>query len=118
MGSRSRRLHDAQQVVEDAWDHLVEAVGSAGDTGRSVSRRAGAAADEARRRASAAADALAGRRPSTSWEWVVGAAAVGLALGWVASEAVKRISLESGSSPDLAPEPVRQFEPTPTDQVG
>jgi ElaB/YqjD/DUF883 family membrane-anchored ribosome-binding protein len=118
MGSRSRRLQDAQQVVEDAWDHLVEAVDSAGDTGRSVGRRASAAADEARRRASAAADALAGRRPSMPWEWIAGAAAVGLALGWIASEAVKRMVLESDPPRSLTPEPARSFEPTPTDQVG
>ncbi len=87
----------AEQVADDAWEALVDAIESAGDTARSVGRRTldltgdagdrvGSATEEARRRASAAYDALAGRDSSSvSWGWVFGAALAGIAVGWFAA---------------------------------
>jgi hypothetical protein len=98
---RTSRAHAAQRVAEDAWEHLVAAVDSAGDTARSAGRRtqsvaddAGssvvAVADEARRRAGAALDALAGRSPRTRWEWVAGAVVAGLVVGWFAAAGARK----------------------------
>jgi hypothetical protein len=106
MRSKSR-ARAAQRVAEDAWDHLVSGVESAGEAARSAGRRtydetgnrASAAAGEARRRAGAALDALAGRRPRMHWEWVAGAAVAGLVIGWFAAAGSRRANGHSRSEP-------------------
>ena len=89
-----RRAARAQSAAEDAWNALVAAWESArdrtGDLLEGTSDRVGSATDEARRRAGAALDALAGRRPSTPWNLVLGALAVGAVVGWIAAAAVGR----------------------------
>jgi hypothetical protein len=95
---RTNRANRAQRVAEEAWDQLVSAVDNAGDAARSAGRRtydeagsrASAVAGEARRRAGAALDALAGRRPRLHWEWIAGAAVVGLVVGWVAAGGARK----------------------------
>lgn len=95
-----------ERVADQAWDYLTGAVNSAGDsmrhaahdtarsarrTGSHLTRQAGdrvsAVTDEARQRANLAYDALAGRRPSLPWAWLVGAGLVGAALAWAATTA-------------------------------
>ncbi|MDG4764984.1 hypothetical protein O7632_12870 [Solwaraspora sp. WMMD406] len=89
------RRRKPQRITDQAWEHLVSAVGSAGDSARSARRqtsqlaaeaghRVGPISTEARHRAMAAFDALAGRRPGLPWAWIVGAGAAGVALGWLA----------------------------------
>jgi ElaB/YqjD/DUF883 family membrane-anchored ribosome-binding protein len=95
--NRGNKLDSA---ADQAWSQLVSAVNSAGDTARQAKRqtshladeagdRIGPVADEAWSRASAALEALAGRRPSLPWAWIVGAGAVGVALGWLAGNATR-----------------------------
>ncbi|MCW6008173.1 hypothetical protein K1W54_27040 [Micromonospora sp. CPCC 205371] len=87
----------AERIAAQAWDHLVSAVESAGDTARSTARSAtgsaedkvGSARDEAWRRASAAFDALAGRRTHRPWMLILGAGLVGAAIGWAAGTAAR-----------------------------
>ena len=112
---RSSRTREAQHVAEQAWEQMVTALESAGDAARSAGRRtskladgaqsragsaaskASAAAEEARKRAGAAVDALAGRRAPKRWSWILGAAAAGLAFGWLmAAGARKAISTMHG----------------------
>jgi ElaB/YqjD/DUF883 family membrane-anchored ribosome-binding protein len=108
---RTRRAEKAQRVAEDAWDHLVSAVESAGDTARSAKRKTTsaaddmgssvtAAADEARRRAGAALAALTGRRVRTPWEWVAGAVVAGLVVGWFAAAGAKRAVADRTAPPE------------------
>lgn len=59
------------------------------------------ATGEARRRAGEALDALAGRRRRTRWEWVAGAAVLGLIVGWVAAAGARRAATEI-EAPTLA----------------
>ncbi|GLH99051.1 hypothetical protein [Phytohabitans aurantiacus] len=83
----------AERIATQAWDHLVSAVESAGDTARSAAGGAedkvGSARDEAWRRASDAFDALAGRRPHRPWLLILGAGLVGAAIGWAAGTAAR-----------------------------
>ncbi|MFU8872970.1 hypothetical protein [Micromonospora sp. SL4-19] len=93
-----------ERIADQAWQHLVSAVSSAGDSVRDAARSArrngsglaedatdvvGSAADEARRRATRAFDALAGRRPALPWALLVSAALVGAAIGWAAGTAAR-----------------------------
>ncbi|PZF93983.1 hypothetical protein [Micromonospora deserti] len=102
-----------ERIADQAWQHLVSAVGSAGDSVRDTARsarrsgsgRAGEAGDlvgstagEARRRAALAVDALAGRRQSLPWPLLIGAALVGAAIGWAAGTAARA----AGSRADRA----------------
>ncbi|MEV1287999.1 hypothetical protein [Micromonospora sp. NPDC049679] len=101
-------------IAEQAWSQLVSAVNSAGDTARQAKRqtshladeagnRIGPAADEAWSRANAALEALAGRRPSLPWAWLIGAGAVGVALGWLAGSAARAAispARQSSDEPD------------------
>ncbi len=74
------RRSKPERIADQAWQHLVSAVNSAGDSIRDTARTARhssaglagdagdlveSAAEEARHRASLAFDALAGRRPWT-----------------------------------------------------
>ncbi|MFG1952668.1 hypothetical protein [Micromonospora sp. NPDC048830] len=93
-----------ERITDQAWQHLLSAVSSAGDTVRDTARSArrsgsglageagdlvGSAADEARRRAVLAFDSLAGRRPALPWALLIGAALVGAAVGWAAGTAAR-----------------------------
>lgn len=93
-----------ERIADQAWQHLVSAVSSAGDSVRDTARSArrggsgladdatdlvGSAAEEARRRATLAFDALAGRRPALPWTLLIGTALVGAALGWAAGTAAR-----------------------------
>ncbi|MET9299406.1 hypothetical protein [Micromonospora aurantiaca (nom. illeg.)] len=98
------RRGKAERVADQAWQNLLSAVGSAGDSVRDATRTArrsssgladdatdlvGSAADEARRRASLAFDALAGRRPALPWTLLIAAALTGAAIGWAAGTAAR-----------------------------
>ncbi|GAA4567973.1 hypothetical protein GCM10023176_21450 [Micromonospora coerulea] len=98
------RRSKTERVTDQAWQHLVSAVSSAGDSVRDTARSArrggsgltdgatdlvGSAAEEARRRATLAFDALAGRRPALPWTLLISAALVGAALGWAAGTAAR-----------------------------
>jgi len=105
---KSSRARETQHVAEQAWDNLVAAFEAAADAARSAGRltsgfadeaqsRAGSAASkasaatyEARRRAGGAIDALAGRRPPMRWGRLLGAAAAGLMIGWLAAAGARR----------------------------
>ncbi|MFC4150503.1 hypothetical protein ACFO0M_29980 [Micromonospora mangrovi] len=93
-----------ERIADQAWQNLVSAVSSAGDSVRDTARTArrggsgladeatdlvGSAADEARRRATLAFDALAGRRPALPWTLLISAALVGAAIGWAAGTAAR-----------------------------
>lgn len=93
-----------ERIADQAWQHLVSAVSSAGDSVRDTARSArrggsgladdatglvGSAAEEARRRATLAFDALAGRRPALPWTLLISTALVGAALGWAAGTAAR-----------------------------
>ncbi|MCZ7427999.1 MULTISPECIES: hypothetical protein [unclassified Micromonospora] len=98
------RRGKAERVADQAWQNLLSAVGSAGDSVRDATRTArrsssgladdatdlvGSAAEEARRRASLAFDALAGRRPALPWTLLIAAALAGAAIGWAAGTAAR-----------------------------
>jgi hypothetical protein len=94
-------------VAGDAWDYLVAAVESAGDTARTTGRRTrnaagdasssvASATGEAKRRAAAAFDALAGRRRRTHWEWIAGAVVSGLVVGWFAASGARKAVASNG----------------------
>ncbi|WP_374537558.1 hypothetical protein [Micromonospora aurantiaca (nom. illeg.)] len=98
------RRGKAERVADQAWQNLLSAAGSAGDSVRDATRTArrsssgladdatdlvGSAADEARRRASLAFDALAGRRPARPWTLLIAAARAGAAIGWAAGTAAR-----------------------------
>jgi len=114
-----KKRRRAESVAEDAWEHLVSAIGSASETARSVgssarslggsvkdrasgfageassryssaSDRVGSAADEARTRASHALDALSGRKPRKPWGWIAVAVLGGIAVGWAAAAAAPK----------------------------
>ncbi|TDC39628.1 hypothetical protein E1211_03470 [Micromonospora sp. 15K316] len=102
-----------ERIADQAWQHLVSSVNTAGDTVRGTARHAqrgghrlsdgagdlvGNAADEARRRATLAFDALAGRRPALPWTLLIGVALVGAAIGWAAGTAARA----AGSQEDRA----------------
>lgn len=107
------RRSKPERIADQAWQNLVSAVSSAGDSVRDTARSArrsgsgladeagdlvGSAADEARRRATLAFDALAGRRPALPWTLLIGAALVGAAIGWAAGTAARA----AGSRDDRA----------------
>ncbi|MFG3578973.1 hypothetical protein [Micromonospora chersina] len=98
------RRSKPERVADQAWQHLLAAAGSAGDSMRDAARSArrnssgfaddatdlvGSAAEEARRRASLAFDALAGRRPALPWTLLIAAALAGAAIGWAAGTAAR-----------------------------
>lgn len=98
------RRSKPERITDQAWQHLVSAASSAGDSVRDTARSArrngsgladgatdlvGSAAEEARRRATLAFDALAGRRPALPWTLLISAALVGAALGWAAGTAAR-----------------------------
>jgi hypothetical protein len=93
----------AERIATQAWEHLVSAVESAGETARSAAGGAddkvGSAKDEAWRRASAAFDALAGRRPQRPWLLILAAGLAGAAIGWAAGTAA-RTAIARGSEED------------------
>ncbi|NJP32912.1 hypothetical protein [Micromonospora thermarum] len=104
-----------ERIADQAWQHLVSAVSSAGDSVRDTARSArrggtdladdasdlvGAAAEEARRRATLAFDALAGRRPALPWTLLISAALVGAAIGWAAGTAARAVGSHSDRSVD------------------
>jgi hypothetical protein len=118
---KTSKARAAQRVAEDAWDHLVSAMESAGDTARSASRKTydvadevgstvTAAADEARRRAAAALDALAGRRQRMHWEWIAGAVVAGLVVGWFAASGARRVAASGGEG--VAPAETKPLDAT------
>jgi len=95
-----------ERVADQAWEHLTNAVNSAGDSVRHAARdtarsarrtsshltsgagdRVGAVTDEAFQRAGRAYDALAGRRPGLPWAWLIGAGLIGAAVAWAATTA-------------------------------
>lgn len=93
-----------ERIADQAWQQLVSALDSAGDSVKDAARSArrngsgladdatglvGSAAEEARRRASLAFDALAGRRPALPWTLLIAAALAGAALGWAAGTAAR-----------------------------
>ncbi|SBT45566.1 hypothetical protein [Micromonospora auratinigra] len=104
------RRNKPERIADQAWQHLLGAVGSAGDSVRDVARSArrngsgladdasdlvGSAADEARRRATLAFDALAGRRPALPWTLLIAAALAGAAVGWAAGTAARAAGARS-----------------------
>jgi hypothetical protein len=114
MARRSR----TEQIGDQAWEHLVAAVNSAGESVRGATRdtahsarrttsdlasgagdRVNSVADEAWRRATAASAALAGRRPGMPWLWIIGAAGVGTAIGWAAGSAARAMIARQGAEP-------------------
>ncbi|MFY1637150.1 hypothetical protein ACN27F_28410 [Solwaraspora sp. WMMB335] len=103
----SARRRRSRRAADRAWHQLAAAAGSAGDTARLAHRRTshlaahaghrmGPMTDEARHRTMAALDALSGRRPRTPWAWIAGAAATGVALGWLAA-AMARSAMTPGA---------------------
>src|SRR5689334_6571736 len=112
MFGKKKRMSRAEQIAEDAWTNLVAAMDTAGGTAKTTARSvrsrasdlAGDFADEAQAKVSSAAeeawdratrayDALAGRKQSTPWGWVVIGVLGGIAVGWaVAASAPKAIS--------------------------
>jgi len=98
------RRSKPERIADQAWQHLVSTISSAGDSVRDTARSArrggfdladeasdlvGSAADQARHRATLALDALAGRRPTLPWTLLIGAALAGAAIGWAASTAAR-----------------------------
>ncbi|MFB9236045.1 hypothetical protein ACFFWC_10880 [Plantactinospora siamensis] len=102
------RRSRTERIADQAWDHLVAAVNSAGETVRDTALdtaktarsatagltddardRVGTVADEAWQRASLAFDALAGRRPGLPWGYLIGAGLIGAAIGWAAGTAAR-----------------------------
>ena len=98
----TKRTREAEKTAAQAWQNLVSAVETAGDTARTVKKRTvsladdaghkvGSAADEAWRRANRAVDALAGRRQPLAWGWLIGATVAGAVVGWVGAMAARRL---------------------------
>ncbi|MBX7265858.1 hypothetical protein KIF24_07320 [Micromonospora sp. Llam7] len=105
-----------ERIADQAWQHLVSAVSTAGDSIRDTARSArhgsagladeagdvvGSAADEARTRATRALDALAGRRPALPWTLLIGAALVGAAVGWAAGTAARAAGSRDRAADDI-----------------
>jgi hypothetical protein len=108
----SSAMASAGDSAREASRHTVDVTSAkaaklAGEAGRSSTKlanrasrrssrladRAGskvnAVADEAWHRANAAANALAGHKPGTPWGLIVGAALIGVAVGWAAASAAR-----------------------------
>lgn len=113
-----------QRITDQAWHHLTSAVTSAGAGAREAVRETrqraegtgelvGAAANEAWRRATDAYDALAGRRGRHTWAWIVGAAAVGAVLGWMAGTAARAMASRDDINDVEFVELTPPDEPTP-----
>jgi hypothetical protein len=125
MGSRlSGRTRDAERVAGQAWDELVSAIESGGDTARSFARRTADLADDAgdrlrpavresRRRAGAALEALSGKRPPIQWELILAGVIGGAVLGWVAGALTRRAAEEQFIREETA---VLNEAPLPADQ--
>ncbi|SDZ40138.1 Membrane-anchored ribosome-binding protein, inhibits growth in stationary phase, ElaB/YqjD/DUF883 family [Micromonospora pattaloongensis] len=107
------------EITEQAWRQLASAAGTAGDTARQAKRqtsaladqatdRIGPVADEAWSRANAALDALAGRRRPLPWAWIVGAGALGVALGWLAGQAARAAVAPREQSPTAQEEDITE----------
>jgi hypothetical protein len=112
MFGKSSKRKKAEKTAQDAWDSLVSAMGSAGDSAKStavsVSRRTGDTArsvgsrasdkagglaevaqeklsdvaEEAWIRANNALDALSGRKPRKPWGWIAVGVLGGIAVGY------------------------------------
>ncbi|MEG3637577.1 hypothetical protein [Micromonospora palythoicola] len=110
------RRSKPERIADQAWQHLVSAVNSAGDSIRDTARTARhssaglagdagdlveSAAEEARHRASLAFDALAGRRPALPWTLLIGAALVGAAVGWAAGTAARAAGSRDRAMEDI-----------------
>ncbi|MFG2100757.1 hypothetical protein ACGFJ5_09140 [Micromonospora echinaurantiaca] len=110
------RRSKPERIADQAWQQLVSAVSSAGDSVRDTARSArrggsgladgagdlvGSAADEARRRASLAFDALAGRRPALPWTLLIAAALAGAAIGWAAGTAARAAGSRDRAADDI-----------------
>jgi hypothetical protein len=112
------RRSKPEQIADQAWEHLLATVNSAGesvrgaarDTARSARRstshlaggasnRVNSVADEAWRRATAASAALAGRRPGLPWLWIIGAVGVGATIGWAAGSSARALIAREGTDP-------------------
>ena len=113
------RKNRAEQTANQAWEHLSNAMSSAGETAETAttrlagkatrkSRRAAGRAsrktsaiadvagtkvtsvtDEAWARANAAANALAGRKPARPWGLIVAIGLAGAAIGWAAASTAR-----------------------------
>ncbi|MGC4808521.1 hypothetical protein [Micromonospora sp. DT233] len=109
------RRSKPERIADQAWQHLVSAFDTAGESVRDTARAArrngsgfaddagdlvGSAAEEARRRAVLAFDALAGRRPALPWTLLIGAALVGAAVGWAAGSAARAAVARGESGTD------------------
>jgi hypothetical protein len=106
MGSRwSGRTREAERAAGQAWDELVSAIESGGDSAKSFARRTADLADDAtdrlrpalhesRRRAGGALDALSGRRAPIQWELILAAAIGGAVVGWVAGALTRKAAEE------------------------
>ncbi|MGS2615918.1 hypothetical protein ACVCAH_15550 [Micromonospora sp. LZ34] len=109
------RRSKPERIADHAWQHLVSAVSSAGESVRDTARSArrgsgltdgagelmGSAADEARRRATLAFDALAGRRPALPWSLLIAAALAGAAIGWAAGTAARAAGSRDRAMDDI-----------------
>lgn len=110
------RRNKPERIADQAWQQLVSAVSSAGDSVRDTARSArrggsgltegagelvGSAADEARRRASLAFDALAGRRPALPWTLLIAAALAGAAIGWATGTAARAAGSRDRAADDI-----------------
>ncbi|WP_344080062.1 hypothetical protein [Luedemannella helvata] len=80
-----KRTKEVSRLVDHAWGNLTSAASSGGDKAKSYGEKVSAGSKEAKRRADAAMNALAGRKPKPRWGWLAGAAALGVALGWLAT---------------------------------
>ncbi|MEV0807102.1 hypothetical protein [Micromonospora sp. NPDC050200] len=107
------RRSKPERIADQAWQQLVTAVSSAGDSVRDTARSVrggtnlsgagdlvGSAADQARRRATLAVDALAGRRPALPWTLLISAALVGAAIGWAVGTAARAAGSRDGGVVD------------------
>ncbi len=80
-----KRTKEVSRLVDNAWGNLTSAASSGGDKAKSYGGKVSAGSKEAKRRADAAMNALAGKKPKPRWGLIAGAAALGVALGWVAT---------------------------------
>jgi hypothetical protein len=104
-GHWNGRTREAERIAGQAWDELISAIESGGDTARSFAKRTAELADDAgdrlrpavresRRRAGAAIAALSGRRPPIQWELILAGAVGGAVLGWLAGTMTRKAAEE------------------------
>src|SRR5262245_21315494 len=102
-----KRGKEVSRLVDHAWDNLTSAASTGGDKAKAYSAKVGAGSREARRRADAALDALAGKKQGPAWGWIAGAAALGVALGWVATVFGRRAVVSAQHQLTADPEDVQ-----------